>query len=62
MAGQGVVAQINTEECPQLAARFRISGVPTVVLFNNGVEIDRISGTMEKNQLLAWWNRHDSSK
>jgi thioredoxin 2 len=61
MAGQGAVVQVNTEENPQLAARFNIRGIPAVILFQGGRETDRISGAMEKNALLAWWRSHISS-
>jgi thioredoxin-like negative regulator of GroEL len=61
MAGQGVVVQVNTEENPQLAARFNIRGIPAVILFRGGRETDRISGAMTKDALLAWWKRHITS-
>ena len=37
MAGQFVLAKVNTEEVPSLAARFRITAIPTMVLFENGL-------------------------
>jgi thioredoxin 2 len=61
MAGQGVVVQVNTEENPQLAARFNVRGIPAVIIFQGGRETDRISGAMEKKALLAWWKGHISS-
>ena len=57
MAGKGVVAQIDTQENPRLAAKFDIRGIPTVVLFVNGKEADRMSGAMKKDDLLFWWRR-----
>ncbi len=62
MAGKGVVAQVNTQDNPQLAARFDIRGIPTVVLFMNGKEADRVSGAMKKSDLLDWWRRHIVNK
>ena len=62
MAGRGVVAQVNTQENPQLTARFDIKGIPAVVLFMNGKEADRVSGAMKKDELLAWWRRHIVNK
>jgi thioredoxin 2 len=61
MAGRGAVVQVNTEENPQLAARFNIRGIPAIILFRGGRETDRISGTMEKTALLAWWKRRISA-
>ncbi len=58
LAGSGVVVQINTEENPQLASRFGIRGIPTVMILRNGQVVDSVSGAMERNALLAWWKRH----
>jgi len=57
MAGKGVVVQVDTQENPQLAARYNLSGIPTLVFLHNGRETDRMSGAMEKEALLAWWRR-----
>ena len=46
MAGQFVLAKVNTEEVPSLAARFRITAIPTMVLFENGPEVARQAGAM----------------
>lgn len=45
-AGQFVLAKINTEEVPSLAARFRVTAIPTMVLFENGLEVARQTGAM----------------
>ncbi len=58
LAGWGVVVQINTEENPQLAGRFAIRGIPTVMILRKGQVVDSVSGAMDRNGLLAWWRRH----
>jgi thioredoxin 2 len=45
-ARQFVLAKVNTEEVPSLAARFRVSAIPTMVLFENGLEVARQTGAM----------------
>ena len=45
-AGQFVIAKVNTEELPSLSARFRITAIPTMVLFSNGLEIARQAGAV----------------
>jgi thioredoxin 2 len=45
-AGRWVIAKVNTEDLPGLAQRFRISGIPTLVLFRDGCEVARQSGAM----------------
>ncbi len=44
--GQWLVAKINVDEVPELAQRFQISSIPTLVLFHAGRELARQSGAM----------------
>jgi thioredoxin 2 len=46
MAGQLVLAKVNTEEVSSLSARFRVSAIPTMALFKNGLEVARQAGAM----------------
>ncbi len=48
-----VVAKVDTEALPQVAARFGIRSIPTMVLFRDGKEAARISGAMPANQIAA---------
>jgi hypothetical protein len=41
VAGKFVVAKVNTEEVPSLAQRYRVTAIPTMALFNNGLELAR---------------------
>ncbi len=45
-AGQILVAKVNTEEIPSLAGRFRVTAIPTMSLFRNGVEVARQAGAI----------------
>jgi thioredoxin 2 len=46
--------KINTEEHQQAALKFHIRSIPTLALFENGVEVSRISGVMNDTQLEEW--------
>ena len=50
IAAEGVgrwgVAKVNTEESPALARKFRITAIPTMVLFKGGLEVARQAGAM----------------
>jgi thioredoxin 2 len=48
------LAKLNTEEEQQLAARFGIRSIPTLVLFRKGQEIARQSGAMDAGSLMRW--------
>lgn len=46
------VVKIDTEKYPALATRYKVSGLPTVVLFKKGEPVDRIEGLPQKEQLI----------
>jgi thioredoxin 2 len=48
------LAKLNTEEHPQLAGQFGIRGIPTLILFHRGREVDRLSGALPFPQLVSW--------
>jgi thioredoxin 1 len=41
-----LVAKVNTEEVPSLAHRLRITAIPTMALFRNGIVVARQAGAM----------------
>ena len=48
------LAKLNTEEEQQVAARFGIRSIPTLVLFRKGRELARQSGAMDAGNLMRW--------
>jgi thioredoxin 1 len=38
--GKAAVAKVNVDEQPELAARYRIQSIPTVLIFNKGQLVD----------------------
>ena len=38
------VGKINVDDCPDIAAAYTVKNIPTMVIFKNGQEIDRILG------------------
>ncbi len=51
------VAKVNTDEQPQLAGRFGIRGIPTLILFREGRELARQSGALDAATLSRWLAR-----
>lgn len=56
-SGRLRIAKVNTEENPRQAFRYGILGVPTMILFKDGVEADRIFGALPKPLLKLWIER-----
>ena len=48
------VAKVNTEEEPNLAARFGIRSIPTLMIFRNGKMLRQQSGAMNLPSLKHW--------
>jgi thioredoxin 2 len=52
------VAKLNTEEAQDVAARFAIRSIPTLMLFKNGREVARQAGAMDAARIVAWAKAH----
>jgi len=52
------LVKVNTEQNQTLSGQMAIRSIPTMILFNNGVEQARISGAMDIKNLLAWVRQH----
>jgi thioredoxin 1 len=49
--GRAVVAKINTDENVEMAGRLGIMGIPTLILFRDGQEVDRVVGYAPRHAL-----------
>lgn len=50
-AGLTLIAKVNTEELPALAARFQIQGIPALLLFKGGNLVAQEAGAMSATAL-----------
>ena len=48
------IAKLNIDENPQTPPRFGIRGIPTLILFKNGVVAAQKVGAMAKGQLTSF--------
>jgi thioredoxin 1 len=46
------VGKVNIEQYQSLAQKFRVRNIPTMILFKNGVEVNRFVGIKNKDFLL----------
>lgn len=49
--------KVNTEENQITAGQFAIKGIPTIIAFKDGKEVDRISGALPEDQIIQWVRR-----
>jgi len=57
-AGKVLFGKLNVDENPRTAERFRIFGIPTLLIIRNGKEVDRIVGLVPKDQIEAHLKKH----
>ncbi|MDH5217412.1 MAG: thioredoxin TrxC [Gammaproteobacteria bacterium] len=48
------MAKLDTEKEGELASKYAIRSIPTLIMFKKGKEIDRVSGALQSNQLIQW--------
>jgi len=53
-AGRLLVAKVNTEEMPNLGSRFRVTAIPTMILFRNGRQVARQARAMPAPQIRSF--------
>ncbi|RLF41226.1 MAG: thioredoxin [Thermoplasmata archaeon] len=49
--------KVNVDENGELAQRFGIMSIPTLIFFSKGAEVDRIVGAFSKRELKEWLTR-----
>ena len=58
MMGKVAFAKLNTDENASVPNRYRISAIPTLLIFKDGKLADRIVGARPREQLAAEISRH----
>jgi thioredoxin 1 len=49
--GRALMVKINTDENPHTPSRYQIMGIPTLILFKDGQEVDRVVGFAPRKAL-----------
>jgi putative thioredoxin len=52
-----VLVKINTEELPDVSARYQVRSIPNVKLFVDGQVVDEFSGALPEAMIEQWLNR-----
>ena len=52
-AGKATIAKCNVDDCEDIAARFGIRNIPTLVFVKNGEVVDRTVGVLPKQDIAA---------
>jgi thioredoxin len=52
LAGRVRVGKLNVDENRQVAARFAVRSIPTLLIIKNGQEVDRLVGALPKQEIM----------
>ena len=58
LEGKIQVVKVNIDDAEEIAMRYRIMSIPTLIFFKGGEMVDRTVGAMPKNILLDKINAH----
>jgi len=51
---QAQFLKVNTEEQQALGGQYGIQSIPTLIVFKNGKEVERLSGALSVGRLQSW--------
>ena len=57
LAGQAVVLKVNTEQFPELAARYKVQGIPNFAVFAHGSLQFQQAGLVDASTMKSWLTR-----
>jgi thioredoxin 1 len=60
-ADNAIVVKLNVDENPQVSQRYGIKGIPTLILFKNGKEEERVVGATSKEAISRMIDKHISA-
>ena len=54
MAGRAIVLKVDTEQHPELAARYNVRGIPNFAVFHNGHLVQQQAGVVDHSVMNQW--------
>jgi len=58
LGSKAKIVKVDFDSAPELGMRFGVRGLPTLVAFKNGAEVDRLVGYTGKAPLKAWIEKY----
>lgn len=59
-AGKVSIGKMNTDENPETATKYRVSAIPTVMLFKSGEVVEKFVGVTPKDRFAAAIDKHSA--
>lgn len=61
VAPEDDLASCQIRSWSSAVSRLQVKGLPSIILFHNGKEVDRVEGVFMKDQLVEWMREHMST-
>lgn len=58
LSGKLNVVKVNVDENPSAPARYGVRGIPTLILFKDGKEVEQIVGNHPKENIVSLIRKH----
>ena len=56
--GKAKFVKMNTDDNPNIAGQYQVSGIPCLILFKGGQAVDRIVGYVPENVINSMLSKH----
>jgi len=56
--GKAKFVKMNTDDNPNIAGQYQVSGIPCLILFKGGEAVDRIVGYVPENVIASMLSKH----
>jgi thioredoxin 1 len=55
---KATIVKLNVDENPETAAKYGVRGIPTMIMFKNGQDVDQVVGNVPKETISALINKY----
>jgi thioredoxin 1 len=56
--GKMKISKLNVDDEGEIAAKFRVMSIPTIMVFKNGEVVEKVIGAKSKSELASLIDRH----
>ncbi len=57
-AGKAKISKLNVDDEGEIAAKFRVMSIPTIMIFKDGEVVEKVIGARSKSELTSLIDKH----
>ena len=57
-AGKAKISKLNVDDEGEIAAKFRVMSIPTIMIFKDGEVVEKVIGAKSKSELTSLIDKH----